>query len=98
MPGVSDPFRGDMNPGLWMDTDGFTDDDRTGGCSMEENGAKKHRGTFIVEVCCRENASWQGKVTWADKGRSQHFRSALELLKMMDQALDESNPKDDEEM
>ena len=55
---------------------------------MEENGAKKHRGTFIVEVCCRENASWQGKVTWADKGRSQHFRSALELLKMMDQALE----------
>lgn len=32
------------------------------------------------------------------KGRSQHFRSALELLKMMDQALDESDPKDDEEM
>lgn len=65
---------------------------------MEENGAKKHRGTFIVEVCCRENASWQGKVTWADKGRSQHFRSALELLKMMDQALDENDPKDDEGM
>ena len=61
---------------------------------MEEKDMKKHKGTFIVEVCCRENASWQGKVTWADKGRSQHFRSALELLKMMDQALDESGTKD----
>ena len=52
-------------------------------------------GTFIVEVCCRENASWQGKVTWADKGRSQYFRSALELLKLMDQALDEGEEKKD---
>ena len=48
-----------------------------------------------MEVCCRENASWQGKVTWADKGRSQHFRSALELLKLMDQALDEGEEKKD---
>lgn len=62
---------------------------------MEENGTKKHRGTFIVEVCCRENASWQGKVTWADKGPSEYFRSALELLKLMDQALDEGEEKKD---
>ena len=73
----------------------FADDDQAGEHNMEENGIKKHRGTFIVEVCCRENASWQGKVTWADKGRSQYFRSALELLKLMDQALDEGEEKKD---
>ena len=73
----------------------FADDDQAGEHNMEENGTKKQRGTFIVEVCCRENASWQGKVTWADKGRSQYFRSALELLKLMDQALDEGEEKKD---
>ena len=71
----------------------FADDNQAGERNMEENGTKKHMSTFIVEVCCCENASWQGKVTWADKGRSQHFRSALELLKLMDQALDEREEK-----
>ena len=73
----------------------FADDNQAGERNMEENGTKKHMGTFIVEVCGRENASWQGKVTWADKGRSQHLRSALELLKLMDQALDEREDKKD---
>ena len=39
----------------------------------------------------RENATWQGKVIWAEKNKEQYFRSALELLKMMEDALDDAN-------
>lgn len=38
-----------------------------------------------------ENDTWQGKITWAEKNRGQYFRSALELLKLMDRALTEGN-------
>ena len=47
-------------------------------------------GTFIVRVRCRQNATWQGEVAWAEKEKRQNFRSALELLKMIDGALDEN--------
>lgn len=34
------------------------------------------------------NGTWQGSVTWVEEQREQHFRSALELLKLIDGALD----------
>ena len=43
--------------------------------------------TFSVRVLFRQNASWQGSVTWLDGGRSQSFRSVLELVLLMDSAL-----------
>ena len=63
---------------------------------MEEKGIQN--GTLIVEVKCMEKDTWQGKVTWAEKNRSQYFRSALELLKLMDRALlDKTLSLEDEE-
>jgi|GEM_PF-1483801 len=53
----------------------------------EINGSKKQKGTFIVEVTHCEEGTWQGKVTWAESGRKEVFRSALELMKMMDAAM-----------
>lgn len=50
-----------------------------------KNGGK---GTFIVHVRYRQNATWQGDVIWAEKNERQGFRSALELLKLIDSALD----------
>lgn len=43
--------------------------------------------TFSVSVLFRQNASWQGTVTWMDKNREESFRSVLELLLLMDSAL-----------
>lgn len=53
---------------------------------LNESGKK---ATFIVNVHYRQNATWQGKVLWTDTGKSCNFRSALELLKLIDGALDE---------
>lgn len=45
------------------------------------------KATFIVQIQFRQNATWQGTVTWAEKNETSHFRSALELLKMMDESI-----------
>ena len=49
--------------------------------------SEKGKGTFIVEVQHQQSGTWQGKVTWAESGRKETFRSALELMKMMDGVL-----------
>jgi len=45
------------------------------------------RGTFTIRVLFRQNSSWQGSVTWMEGRREQSFRSVLELLLLMDNAL-----------
>ncbi len=47
----------------------------------------KKTGTFVINVMRQENATWQGEITWAEKNTKKKFRSTLELIKMMDQAL-----------
>ncbi len=53
---------------------------------MERNVTNK-KETFIVKVEYSQNRSWQGKVIWTEEGRQVRFRSTLELLKLMDEAL-----------
>ncbi|MBR5319858.1 MAG: hypothetical protein IKU46_09740 [Peptococcaceae bacterium] len=48
--------------------------------------------TFKVKVLFRQGASWQGKVRWTDEGKEVSFRSALELVKLMDSALPQPEP------
>ena len=53
-----------------------------------KNEYEKNSGTFVVKILNRQNATWQGTVTWMEEQKVQSFRSALELLKMIDGALD----------
>lgn len=46
-------------------------------------------GTFVLKIMNRQNSTWQGTVTWVEENKTQNFRSALELLKLIDGALDE---------
>ena len=43
--------------------------------------------TFEITVKFRQNATWQGQILWAEKNLKQNFRSVLEMLKLMDEAL-----------
>lgn len=45
------------------------------------------KNTFIVKIDHCQQGSWQGKVIWAEGNRSERFRSALELIKLMDEAV-----------
>ena len=47
--------------------------------------------TFEISVRFRQNASWQGQIFWSEKNMRQNFRSVLEMLKLMDEALTEGN-------
>lgn len=67
---------------------------------MDINNVQEKRGkqgTFIVQVQYRQNSSWQGQVIWAEGNRCEHFRSALELMKLIDGAMDEAERNNTEE-
>lgn len=50
-------------------------------------GGAKPLATFRVDVMFRQNASWQGNLVWLDCKEEAQFRSALELIMIMDGAL-----------
>lgn len=52
--------------------------------SEPEHGAI---ATFKLKILFRQNASWQGTITWIESKQEQSFRSALELIMLMDNAL-----------
>jgi len=48
---------------------------------------KGQQATFAVRVLFRQNATWQGSVTWLEGRQEQSFRSALELIFLINSAL-----------
>ncbi len=48
------------------------------------------KNTFIVKVDNRQRDTWQGEIVWAEENRRQHFRSSLELLLLMNEAMNKS--------
>jgi len=55
--------------------------------STEYEGMDSVSCTFEILVRFRQNASWQGAITWVEKDMKQDFRSELEMLKLIDEAL-----------
>ena len=45
--------------------------------------------SFVLEVKSKENHSWQGTITWVEGQKKENFRSALELIRLMDSILNE---------
>ncbi len=54
--------------------------------------AAAHADVFIVRIKMRKNATWQGSVKYSGAAGEVHFRSTLELVKIVDQALNEKHP------
>ena len=44
------------------------------------------RESFLVQILDRQHATWQGTITWTETGRTEPFRSALELIRLIDSA------------
>lgn len=55
------------------------------------------RETFVVSILNTQNATWQGTVTWAEGKQTQPFRSALELIRLIDSTLLEQELQDEKE-
>ena len=54
-------------------------------------------GTFIVRVQHRQNSSWQGRITWMEQDKTLAFRSAWELLKLIEDAVDSVSEAEEQE-
>ncbi|MCR5403750.1 MAG: hypothetical protein K6E91_08050 [Butyrivibrio sp.] len=54
------------------------------------NVKRRHKGTFIVKLDDCQHGTWQGKVVWAEENVTEYFRSALELIKLIDEAVNAS--------
>ncbi|MCL2222546.1 MAG: hypothetical protein FWC20_09770 [Oscillospiraceae bacterium] len=56
---------------------------------MDEPMKTNASGTFEITVRFTQNNTWQGHIHWVEKNQKQNFRSALEMIKLMDEALTE---------
>lgn len=60
-----------------------------GGLLTVKNGAEMRQSTFVIKILNKQHSTWQGSITWVEEQRIENFRSALELLKLIDGALEE---------
>ena len=75
-------------PQPFMDSRGFSPTrGQAASAPVSEQHQQGKRATFALKVLFRQNASWQGSVTWLEGGREESFRSVLELVLLMDSAL-----------
>ncbi len=44
--------------------------------------------SFFVRILFRQNTSWQGEIQWMEGQKTRRFRSALELLSLIEEALE----------
>ncbi len=54
------------------------------------NMMRGKKGTFWIRVLFRQNATWQGNIKWVEEGSKANFRSALELIMLLDSCFDNS--------
>ncbi len=66
--------------------------ERYGNASSEWWIQKGQKATFSIQISFRCNASWQGTVIWMEKQIKKKFRSVLELMILMDAALNGTEP------
>lgn len=56
---------------------------RSNDISLDKDNMQGKCATFSIRVLFRQNASWQGFVTWLENGEEISFRSVLELLMLI---------------
>lgn len=60
---------------------------------MSETNAGKpvKSATFIITIHYQQNGSWQGTIRWTNGRKEQYFRSELELITLIDEAVQAGN-------
>lgn len=61
---------------------------------MDMNENKK---TFIIDILDCQNETWQGSLSWVQGNQKKNFRSALELIKLIDSVVENENNKEQRE-
>ena len=55
---------------------------------MQHTKSTSRGDTFIVNIKNNQNHTWQGPVRWVETQKEIPFRSALELIKLIDSAME----------
>ena len=55
-----------------------------------ENKKEKENVTqsFVIEIKSQENHTWQGTITWVEGKKKECFRSALEMMRLIDSTIE----------
>lgn len=59
----------------------------TSSSPLQMNQKRGSVATFSVRILFRQNASWQGSVSWIEGNQEEYFRSVLELIVLLDNAI-----------
>ncbi len=54
----------------------------------EQIGEPEKKESFVIHIQTCRNATWQGKVIWTKKKKEEHFRSELELIHLLNSAIE----------
>ena len=49
--------------------------------------------SFLVKIQYQQNTSWQGTIQWLDGNQTRHFRSFLEMVMLIENALTSGEAK-----
>ena len=52
---------------------------------------KKGCSTFVLRILRRDNGTWQGSLGHIQTGRMKTFQSCLEMIKILDETIDEGD-------
>lgn len=50
--------------------------------------------SFLVVVKDTQQETWQGTIEWIEQNKKESFRSALEMLKLIDSVLEDDKQSD----
>ena len=54
-------------------------------------GGQKAIANFKLEILFTQNSTWQGQTLWLETGKQTQFRSVLELVRLLNEALEEKD-------
>lgn len=64
---------------------------RANGCAATAHKpVKGNSSDFLVRIMFRSHFNWQGEILWLETNKKRNFRSSLELLMLMEEAVEES--------
>lgn len=50
---------------------------------------------FLIDIKDTQNGSWQGSIKWLNGKKEENFRSSLEMIMLINSALEQEDMKED---
>lgn len=57
-------------------------------------GTSASQETLLIKIFHSEHTTWQGSINWVDHQKKQHFRSALEFIKLVRDELEQQEEQE----